>query len=305
MKVPGRTGSFVVPTCSGNSLREVLYRADGDATSIDHMRDEMVHIDTGTEDRYSVSGRPNESANEETRQSIRILVIDGDVTLRQTVKSYLEENNMQVTSVTGREELMRRVSEIEPSLIILDSRPGDEEELDLLRNIRSQSDVPIIIATSRRHDEADRVAAFELGADDYLVKPFGLRELLARIRAVLRRGECTHTDPRQEQRRKRCRFNGWELNRSTRCLTDSHGEPVSLSKGEYALLLAFLDSPQRPLSREHLLQATRKHEDIFDRSVDVQIMRLRRKLEIEPSLPSVIRTEHGIGYIFDLPVIWL
>ena len=98
------------------------------------------------------------------------------------------------------------------------------------------------------------------------------------------------------------RFNGWRLERRTRRLVDANGMPVSLSKGEYALLLAFLEKPQRPLSREHLLQATRVHEDIFDRSIDVQVLRLRRKLEVDPSAPRVIQTERGIGYIFALPV---
>jgi DNA-binding response OmpR family regulator len=98
------------------------------------------------------------------------------------------------------------------------------------------------------------------------------------------------------------RFNGWRLERRGHRLVDANGIPVLLSKGEYALLLAFLEEPQRPLSREHLLQATRVHEDIFDRSIDVQVLRLRRKLEVDPSAPCVIRTERGIGYILALPV---
>jgi two-component system OmpR family response regulator len=142
----------------------------------------------------------------------------------------------------------------------------------------------------------------ELGADDYVIKPFGLRELLARVRAVLRRRESGRQAAPRDAARGRCRFGGWQLDRRSRRLTDPNGVPVALTKGEYALLIAFLDAPLRPLSREHLLQATRVHEDVFDRSIDVQILRLRRKLEIDPSAPRVIRTERGIGYVFALPV---
>jgi two-component system, OmpR family, response regulator len=142
------------------------------------------------------------------------------------------------------------------------------------------------------------VVALELGADDYVTKPFGLRELLARIRAVLRRQELGRAAfvPNTEQGS--CRFAGWVLNRRTRRLTDPNDAPVALTKREYTLLTAFLDAPQRPLSREHLLQATRIHEDAFDRSIDVLILRLRRKLETDSSAPRLIRTERGVGYLF-------
>jgi two-component system, OmpR family, response regulator len=129
-----------------------------------------------------------------------------------------------------------------------------------------------------------------------------LRELLARIRAVLRRREAGQTVAQRELEKGRVRFGNWQLDRRNRLLTNSAGEPVSLSKGEYALLIAFLNAPQRPLSREHLLQATRIHEDVFDRSIDVQVLRLRRKLELDPSTPSLIRTERGVGYVFTMPV---
>jgi DNA-binding response OmpR family regulator len=142
----------------------------------------------------------------------------------------------------------------------------------------------------------------ELGADDYITKPFGLRELLARIRAVLRRQELGRAASHRETDHGRFGFGGWQLDRRTRRLTDPNGAPVALTKGEYTLLTAFLDAPQRPLSREHLLQATRIHEDVFDRSIDVQILRLRRKLEADSSAPRIIRTERGVGYVFVLPV---
>jgi DNA-binding response OmpR family regulator len=174
--------------------------------------------------------------------------------------------------------------------------------LDLLREVRLSSDVPVIIITGHRRDDIDRVVGLELGADDYLTKPFNLRELLARVRAVLRRFDVGRAAPARDPERGRFRFSGWQLDRRIRQLTDPAGAPVALTKGEYAMLLAFLEAPQRPLSREHLLQATRVHEDVFDRSIDVQILRLRRKLERDPSAPRVIRTERGVGYVFAVPV---
>ena len=190
----------------------------------------------------------------------------------------------------------------EPDLIVLDLRLDQEDGLELLRETRSRSDVPVIIITGDRRDEIDRVVGLELGADDCITKPFGLRELLARIRAVLRRHEAGRSAPQRDPERRRSKFGGWQLDRRLRRLVDPAGSQISLTKGEYALLTAFLDAPQRPLSREQLLQATRVHEDIFDRSIDVQILRLRRKLEPHPSTPQIIRTELGVGYTFTLPV---
>jgi DNA-binding response OmpR family regulator len=160
----------------------------------------------------------------------------------------------------------------------------------------------VIVITGHHHDEIDRVIGLELGADDYVAKPFSLRELLARIRAVLRRQAIARATAQREAEQGCCQFGGWQLDRRARRLTDPHGISVSLTKGEYALLIAFLAAPERPLSREYLLQATRIHEDIFDRSIDVQILRLRRKLEHDPSAPRIIQTERGVGYIFILPV---
>ena len=141
----------------------------------------------------------------------------------------------------------------------------------------------------------------ELGADDYVTKPFSLRELLARIRAVLRRVETARTESRDSEATV-YKFGGWQLDRKSRRLTDQSGTVIGLTKGEYALLLAFLDAPQRILSRELLLQATRVHEDVFDRSIDVQILRLRRKMEDDPSAPRIIITERGQGYVFTMRV---
>jgi DNA-binding response OmpR family regulator len=187
-----------------------------------------------------------------------------------------------------------------PSLIIMDQPLGLHDGLDRLRSIRSTSDVPVII-TGDRVDEADSILSLELGADDYIVRP-SPRELLARTRAILRRRQMPRTTQIRKGEGGGYRFNGWCLDCCGRCLKDPSGTPVSLTKGEHALLLAFLGAPDRPLTREHLVNATRLHEDVFDRSVDVQVLRLRRKLEIGPDAPRVIRTERGIGYAFAPPV---
>jgi two-component system OmpR family response regulator len=232
----------------------------------------------------------------------RVLLVDDDPSIQHMVENYLEEHNMRTIPAYGRQDVLKQFGVSEPNLVILDLRLGQDDGLDLLREIRSRSEVPVIIATGHRCDEIDRVVGLELGADDYLTKPFSLRELLARVRAVLRRQEVARaTSPRRAEYGG-WRFGGWRLDRRARRLTDPNDVPVVLTKGEYALLVAFLDAPQRPLSREHLLQATRVHEDVFDRSIDVQVLRLRRKLEPNPSMPRIIQTERGIGYVFILPV---
>jgi DNA-binding response OmpR family regulator len=218
------------------------------------------------------------------------------------VTRYLEEHNVPTRAASNRAELHRHLEVTQPSLIILDLRLGQDDGLDMLREIRSHSDVPVIITTGHRPAEIDRIVGLELGADDYIVKPFSLRELLARVRAVLRRHEMGRAARVREPERGGYRFKGWRLDRRARKLIEPHGDLVALTKVEFSLLLAFLESPQRPLSREYLLQATRVHGDVFDRTIDMQVLRLRRKLEIDPSMPRMIRTERGIGYVFTLPV---
>ena len=244
----------------------------------------------------------SEQHNRVERSQPTCLVVEDDRTMRHLVMNYLREHGIHAISASGREEVAGLFASDEPSLVILDLRLGQEDGLDLLREIRSRSDVPVIITTGHRRDEIDRVVGLELGADDYITKPFGLRELVARIRAVLRRREAGQAAVQRDSERRRCRFGVWQLDRRSRRLSDSSGTQVVLTKGEYALLIAFLDAPQRPLSREHLLQATRIHEDVFDRSIDVQVLRLRRKLETDPNAPRVILTERGVGYVFALPV---
>jgi two-component system, OmpR family, response regulator len=233
---------------------------------------------------------------------VRLLVVAQDSAMRHQMIDYLESHHMRATSATMRQEALRQLAAGEPDLIVLDTRLGRANGLDLVRDVRLASDVPLIIVGGHRLDEADRVVALELGADDCITDPVGLRELVARIRAVLRRDERRCRAPSNEKGRRRCRFGGWQLDRHTRRLTSPAGVAVALTKGEYALLVAFLDAPLRPLSREVLLQATRVHEDVFDRSIDARVLRLRRKLETDAAAPRLIRTERGTGYVFAVPV---
>jgi DNA-binding response OmpR family regulator len=236
--------------------------------------------------------------NDVVPHSSRILIVDDDVGMRQMLVNYLSEQNMAVASVAGRQDMTQQFTSRTPDLVILDLRLDRDDGLDLLRDIRQHSDVPVIITTGHRKDEIDRVIGLELGADDYVTKPFSLRELLARMRAVLRRREAGGRTARTTEKAQRFRFAGWQLDQRRRELRNPLGEEVPLTKGEFALLVAFLEAPGRPLSREHLLQATRMHEDIFDRSIDVQVLRLRRKLETDPTAPRFIQTERGVGYKF-------
>ncbi len=231
----------------------------------------------------------------------RILVVEDDRALRQEIVDFLDEHGMCAIAASGRREMLRYFDGREPNLVVLDLPPQGDDGLELLREIRSRSNVPIIVASGQCCDERDRVVALELGADDYLMRPFGLRELVARIRAVLRREQAARK-PRAPAARGGWRFGGWRLRQSTRCLTDPDGAEVILTRGEYTLLTAFLQAPQRPLTRMELMQAAHIHEDVFDRSIDVQVVRLRRKLERTPRAPEIIQTERGVGYVFALPV---
>jgi two-component system OmpR family response regulator len=236
------------------------------------------------------------------RRSATCLVVEDDGTMRHLVTNYLEDHDIRTVTASRRDQVAALLTRSRPDLVVLDLQLGREDGLDLLREIRADSDIPVIIITGHRRDEIDRVVGLELGADDYITKPFGLRELLARIRAVLRRREAGQAAAQRDAEKGHCKFGGWQLDRRNRRLTNSSGEPITLTKGEYALLIAFLDAPQRPLTREQLLQATRVHEDVFDRSINVQVLRLRRKLETDPAAPSIIQTERGVGYVFALPV---
>jgi two-component system OmpR family response regulator len=232
-----------------------------------------------------------------------VLLVDDDAAMRDVVGNYLESHNFRV-SLAPDGRTMRHVLAAHPvDLMLLDLKLADEDGLELMRSVGAPSEVPIIVLTGNRRDETDRVVGLELGADDYVVKPFGLRELLARIRAVLRRAEAGERRLRRKEQRARYRFAGWELDLRTRRLTSPNGDAPALTAGEFNLLTVFLRAPQQVLSREQLLAASRVHDaEVFDRSIDIQILRLRRKLEANPSDPQLIRTERGVGYVLAMPV---
>jgi two-component system, OmpR family, response regulator len=275
---------------SGAVSRPSRYPTQGLSSAESQGRGQNLHIVTSPDAVESAAG------------GARILVIHDDSAMRQTLVDYLGECSLRASGVPIRQDVSRAVSSIEPDLILLNAPIEQSDGFRLLRDIRSRSDAPIVVTTHKESGEVDRIVALELGADDYLDRPVSLRELLARIRAILRRCETARNPARREPDRGGFRFAGWQLHRRSHRLVTPDGKTVALTKGEYALLVAFLSAPQRPLSREHLLQATRVHEDVFDRSIDVQVLRLRRKLDIDPARPGFIQTERGVGYVFAIPV---
>lgn len=233
-----------------------------------------------------------------------ILVVDDDPSIRELLAEYLAENDFRVTTAATGAEMTQALQEQVIDLVLLDLRLGGEDGMQLARQLRETRDVPVIILTGKR-DEADRVMGLEIAADDYVTKPFSNRELLARIRAVLRRYRVRREAavPAVDVKRRAYRFAGWELNLLVRRLTAPDGRRVELSNGEFNLLLALCEAPQRVLSRDQLLELSRLHgAEVYDRSIDVQVLRLRRKIEVDASAPQFIRTERGVGYLFDTPV---
>jgi two-component system OmpR family response regulator len=229
---------------------------------------------------------------------VHVLAIDDDPSVRQMIADYLTDNDIQVTAVGSGKEIAEVMARHTIDLLILDLKLPGEDGMQIARNLRAESDVPIIILTGRK-DEADRVMGLELGADDYLTKPFSPRELLARIRALLRRTRAHETITNGLSRIRGYRFAGWELNVRLRRLKSPQGETIPTTNSEFNLLVAFLAAPQRVLSREQLLELSRLHDDeVYDRSVDVQVGRLRKKIEAKGARTQLIRTERGAGYVF-------
>jgi len=234
-----------------------------------------------------------------------ILVVDDDPAIRELLAEYLAENDLRVTCAANGAEMTRALRDTVVDLVLLDLRLGGEDGMRLARELREASAVPVIIVTGKR-EEADRVMGLEIAADDYVTKPFSNRELLARVRAVLRRYQVQRESAGPSTRdggRRAYRFDGWELNVLTRRLVNPAGERVDLSNGEFNLLLAFCESPRRVLSRDQLLEASRLHgAEVFDRTIDVQVVRLRRKIEPGEGAPKFIQTRRGAGYMFDVAV---
>jgi len=231
-----------------------------------------------------------------------VLAVDDDVSIRQLMVSYLSDHDIRVTAVQSGREMADVLARESIDMVLLDLHLRGEDGLGLARELRSTSKVPIIIVTGRQ-DEADRVMSLELGADDYLTKPFSPRELLARIRALLRRTRMHSSFAESMASVRAYRFAGWELNLRLRRLTAPDGRVLPLSSAEFNLLVAFLSAPQRVLAREQLLDRSRLHNaEVFDRAIDVQVGRLRRRIEAEPRTPKLIVTERGAGYVFTASV---
>jgi len=231
-----------------------------------------------------------------------VLVVDDDAAARALVIEYLAANDFRVTPAASGREMFQRFDDSAIDLVLLDMKMPGESGLELAGRLRERGTVPIMFVTGRG-EEADRVMGLELGADDYLVKPFSPRELLARARAVLRRYRVQSTLPERDNTRRAFRFAGFELNLRTRRLTAPGGLRIVLSNGEFNLLAALCRAPQRVLSREQLLGMSRLHEaEVYDRTIDVQVRRLRAKIEADPTRPALIVTERGAGYCFACPV---
>ncbi len=226
-----------------------------------------------------------------------ILVVDDDHDLRTLLASFLETHGFAVATARDGSQMQRLIEQGRYDLAILDLMLPGQDGLELCRLLRQRSNMPVIMLTARA-EETDRIVGLEIGADDYVTKPFNPRELLARIRAVLRRtGGGMAAAPSATLRA--YRFEGWSLSLERRELTDPAGVMVDLSPGEFDLLVAFLEAPNRVLTRDHLLEAGRSQPDaVFDRAIDVQVSRLRKKIEPGEQSPAMIRTIRGAGYLF-------
>jgi len=227
-----------------------------------------------------------------------VLLVDDDAAAGERVANYLTLNDFRVTLAENGKRMMAILGDEPIDLVALELTLRGEDGHQLARGLRETSRVPIIIVTSRA-EEADRVMGLELGADDYVTKPFSMRELLARIRAVMRRCQTSENPPDRNRAVRAYHFDGWTLNVPLRALISPAGERVPISNGEFGLLVAFLARPERNLTRDQLLDLSRlRSTDVYDRAIDVQILRLRRKIETDPASPEFIKTERGLGYRF-------
>jgi two-component system OmpR family response regulator len=229
-----------------------------------------------------------------------ILVVDDHREIRELVSRALAKEGFRVSTAGDGRAMHKVLDEARIDLILLDLMLPGEDGLSLCRGLRAHSEIPIIMLTAKG-EEVDRVIGLEMGADDYLPKPFGSRELVARIRAVLRRGRRALVD--DVPRAARYRFDRWVLDTGARELIDPEGVAVPLSTGEFDLLVVLLDHPQRVLSRDQLLDLARgRAANAFDRAIDTQVSRLRKKIEADPADPKIIKTVWGGGYTLTAPV---
>ena len=227
-----------------------------------------------------------------------ILIVDDHRELRDLVSRVLAKEGYRVSTAADGRAMRQVLADSRIDLVLLDLMMPGEDGLSLCRTLRAESNIPIIMLTAKG-EELDRVIGLEMGADDYLPKPFGSRELVARIKAVLRRGKDSGPSGRTGPQPKQYQFDRWRLDTATRELIREDGTTLSLSTGEYDLLIAFVERPQRVLNRDQLLDLARgRSASALDRSIDTQVSRLRRKLEQDPSDPKIIKTVWGGGYIF-------
>ncbi len=225
-----------------------------------------------------------------------ILVVDDDREIRDLLAKFLARHGYRVTTARDGAEMFKALGDWRFDLVVLDLMLPGEDGLSLCRRLRAGSTLPVIMLTAMG-EETDRIVGLEMGADDYLPKPFNPRELLARMKAVLRRARALPEAPPRGSTR--VGFAGWSLDLATRRLESPAGVAVELSAGEYDLLTAFLDHPRRVLNRDQLLDLSRGRAAApFDRSVDVQVGRLRRKIEADAKDPQIIKTVRGGGYMF-------
>jgi two-component system OmpR family response regulator len=230
------------------------------------------------------------------------LVVEDEDSIASLVRSYLERDGFTIVRARNGEEALAELERNPIRVVVLDIGLPDIDGFDVCSRIREHSRVPVVMLTAR-DEEPDRINGLELGADDYVTKPFSPRELLARIRALLRRSRAQETVADGLARIRAYRFADWELSVRLRRLKSRGGETFALTNSEFNLLAAFLAAPQRVLSREQLLELSRMHNDeVYDRSIDVQVGRLRRKLKSNGTPAQYIRTERGAGYVFTVGV---
>lgn len=232
------------------------------------------------------------------RESANILIVDDHLEIQEMVGRLLRKDGHRIIKASNGKEMRRALQRGEVDLILLDLMLPFEDGLELCRELRAgNSQIPIIMLTAK-DEEIDRVLGLEMGADDYVAKPFSGRELLARIKAVLRRSRLASSPPVIEKLQPVYRFGKWLLHTGRRELEGNDGVVVPLSSGEFNLLLAFVQHPQRVLSRDQLMDLAKgRSAVIVDRGIDLQVSRLRRKIECNPKKPQLIKTAWGDGYI--------
>jgi two-component system, OmpR family, response regulator len=225
-----------------------------------------------------------------------ILIVDDDAEIRSLLREYLEKSGYRVKAVADGRGMRAALKSGQPDIVILDLMLPGEDGLALCRELRAQTNIPILMLTARG-EEADRIVGLEMGADDYVAKPFHARELLARVKSILRRARSL-PENLQPERVKAFRFSGWTLDVATRTLSAPDGILVDLSGTEYRLLRALVDHPNRTLNRDQLIDLMLDRDaGPFDRAIDVQISRLRRRLRDNGKEPTLIKTVRGQGYV--------